>query len=328
MTICSEQPIAEPRTGRVPDFFIVGSAKSGTTALYGMLRGHPQIYMPDNKEPWFLASELHVRTPRRPEGTPNTLEQYLSLFAPADPQQRAGEASALYLWSHSAADAIAAVQPAARIIAILREPASFLRSLHMQFLVSYVETETSFRKAIDLEEARREGRSIPKHSYWPLALCYSDHVRYVEQLRRYHAAFPPEQVLVLIYDDFRRDNEATVRKVFRFLDVDPDQPVHEVEANPSMQVRSPRLHGLIHALKVGRGPVSLTAKEAIKTLTPRQLRHGVLRASKRRATSSELSPPDEEFMMELRRRFKPEVQALSDYIDRDLVTLWGYDHIN
>jgi hypothetical protein len=328
MTTSSERPAADLRPpGRVPDFFIVGNAKSGTTALYEMLRSHPQIYMPNSKEPWFLASELHVRTPPRPEGTAKTLEEYLSLFAAAGPEQRVGEASALYLWSETAASAIASVQPEARIIAILREPASFLRSLHMQFLVSYVETETDFRRAIELEEDRREGRRIPRYSYWPLALQYSDHVRYVDQLKRYHAALPPEQTLALIYDDFRSDNDATVRKVLRFLDVDPDQPIRAVEANPTVQVRSPQLHGVMHAVSVGRGPVSLAVKGAIKALTPRQLRHGVMRATKTRVIYGDVSPPDEEFMLELRRRFKPEVEALSDYIGRDLVTLWGYDRI-
>jgi hypothetical protein len=37
--------------------------------------------------------------------------------------------------------------------------------------------------------------------------------------------------------------------------------------------------------------------------------------------------PPEEFMLELRRRFKPEVEAVSEYLDRDLVSLWGYDRI-
>ena len=32
-------------------------------------------------------------------------------------------------------------------------------------------------------------------------------------------------------------------------------------------------------------------------------------------------------MLELRHRFKPEVQALSEFLDRDLLTLWGYDDI-
>ncbi|HYB24626.1 MAG TPA: sulfotransferase, partial [Solirubrobacteraceae bacterium] len=88
-------PAGEP--GRLPDFFIVGHAKSGTTALYEMLRRHPDIYMPASKEPWFFAEELHERTPPRPEGTPQTLAQYAALFASAAPSQRAGEASALYL---------------------------------------------------------------------------------------------------------------------------------------------------------------------------------------------------------------------------------------
>jgi hypothetical protein len=37
--------------------------------------------------------------------------------------------------------------------------------------------------------------------------------------------------------------------------------------------------------------------------------------------------PDARLMLELRRRFKGEVVALSEYLDRDLVTLWGYDGI-
>ena len=65
-------------SARVPDFFIVGQPKSGTTALSDMLRGHPGIYVPASKEAWFFATELLERTPPRREGTPRTLEEYLS----------------------------------------------------------------------------------------------------------------------------------------------------------------------------------------------------------------------------------------------------------
>src|SRR5256885_14863107 len=140
--------VHSPAAARVPDFFIVGHAKSGTTALYEMLRQHPQIYMPDHKEPWFFArSNPHPQTEgersiaftgRRME----TLEDYLALFAAAKADQLLGEASTSYLWSTTAAKAIADVQPTARIIAILREPASFLRSLHLQLLTNRHETET------------------------------------------------------------------------------------------------------------------------------------------------------------------------------------------
>jgi hypothetical protein len=142
MVSAQVQATARKPTGRIPDFFVVGHQKSGTTALYEMLARHPQIYMPANKEPWFFASELHERTPPRPEGTPRTLAEYAALFSDARPDQRVGEASAQYLWSRTAAGAIAAVQPEARIIAILREPAAFLRSLHLQFVETYVETQS------------------------------------------------------------------------------------------------------------------------------------------------------------------------------------------
>jgi hypothetical protein len=313
---------------RPPDFFLVGQPKSGTTALYEMLRRHPQIHMPDRKEPWYLASELLERTPPRPGGTPRSVEEYLAWFDAAQPDQRIGEASVLYLWSRTAAARIAELQPEARIVAILREPASLLRSLHMQFLRTHVETESDFRRAIALEEARREGREVPRRSYWPQALLYSEHVRYVEQLRRFHALFPPEQVLVLIYDDFVRDNEATVRTVLRFLKVDDVAPIEVVEANPTMGVRSQRLHQLVHVLSVGHGPVSHAVRTAVKAVTPAQLRRSALRATQRGVVYVEPREPDERFMLELRRRFKGEVVALSEYLDRDLVSLWGYDSVD
>ena len=99
---------------RIPEFFIVGHPKSGTTALWKMLRRHPQVYLPREKEPYFMADELRPphATPRTFGYTPQTLEQYLSLFDAAAPQQRLGERSATYLWSATAARRIAAVQPA------------------------------------------------------------------------------------------------------------------------------------------------------------------------------------------------------------------------
>jgi len=311
--------------GRLPDFFIVGQPKSGTTALHHMLRSHPQIFMPENKEPWFFAAELHERTPPRPAGTPTTLEEYAALFADAGPDQRVGEATILYLWSHTAADAIAEVVPDARIVAILREPASLLRSLHLQFIETHVETEHDLRTALELEPSRREGHNVPRHTYWPQALAYSEHVRYVEQLRRYERHFGSERMLVLIYDDYRRDNLAAARSVLRFLEVDENVPLQPAEINPTVGVRSQGMHELVHALTVGRGPVSRTAKAALKRVVPRRLRRDAVRAAKHRFLYAPPEPPDEQLMVELRARYAPEVVALSQYLGRDLVREWGYD---
>ncbi len=306
--------------GRVPDFFIVGHHKSGTTALYEMLRRHPQIYMPELKEPKFFAADLPARLePPTLRVLPATIEEYLALFGDARPEQRAGEASPSYLRSHLAAGLIAEVQPAARIIAILREPASFVRSLHLQMVQSHVETERDLRKAIADEQIDRQGQQVRR---------YSDHVRYVEQLRRYHAVFPSEQVLVLIYDDFRRDNEATVRTVLRFLDVDDTAPIELLESNPTVRVRSHRSERVIHAVAMGTGPVSRRVKATVKALAPRRLRRGALRVAQNSLIYGEPDPPDGALTGELRRRFKPEVVALSEYLGRDLLALWGYDSVS
>ena len=319
-----------PSRGRLPDFFIVGHAKSGTTALYEMLRRHPQIYMPDFKEPWYFSTDMRPRfQPPRAGTLPETLEEYAALFSDAREDQRAGEASASYLWSRTAAKGISEVKPDARIVAILREPASFLRSLHMQFLENHVESKRDLRTALELEGPRREGKHVPGGSHRPQLLQYSDHVRYVEQLRRYHDLFSADQMMTLIYDDFRRDNETCVRAVLRLLDVDETVPLDIIDVNrTNRSMRSQRLDDLVHALSVGRGPASRLAKAAIKTITPKKLRRDALFVTQRRIVHSSTPPADESLMLELRRRFKPEVVALSEYLDRDLVSLWGYDKLD
>jgi hypothetical protein len=321
---------ATAREHRVPEFFVVGHHKCGTSALYEMLRRHPQIFMPDVKETWYFSPELRsIGKRRRPAAArPETIAQYLSLFDGATSDQRVGENSPAYLMSHTAAARIGEAQPDARIIAILREPASFLRSFHLQCLRNHVETEKSFARAIALEEARREGKRIPRHSHRPHELLYSDHVRYVEQLRSYEAVFPRERIMVLIYEDFRRDNQATVRKVLNFLDVDDAAPIDVIEANPSFSVRSPKLHELVRSVYVGRGPVSRTVKAGVTSLTSRAVRRELLRLTRRRLVYGEPQSADEAVMLELRRRFKGEVVALSEHLGRDLVGQWGYDGLD
>jgi Sulfotransferase family len=318
-TAAPEVLAAAREAGRkIPDFWIVGHPKSGTTALYEMLRSHPEIFMPDLKETLFFAREMHpgIR-PNDPQ--PDNLEEYLALFAPARADQRAGEASPSYLRSRMAAKRIAEVQPDARIIAILREPADFLRSMHLELLKDHVEIEKDFRKAIAREQRMADQKPV---------LSYTDErVEYAEHVRRYHEAFGPDRVLVLIYDDFRSDNAGTVRRVLRFLDVDETAPITASDANRTVIVRSPRAYEMFRSLYLGRGPAARMLHRAIKAVTTQRLRHQSLDAVRLQVLYGKPPAPDEELMLELRRRFKPHVVAVSEYLDRDLVGLWGYDRV-
>jgi hypothetical protein len=310
------------RDGTLPDFFIVGNPKCGTTALYEMLVKHPQVFLPAVKEPNFFSSEW-----QKSSSPAESLDDYRRLFDAATPSQRVGEASAFYLSSTKAPGAIHEIRPSARIIAILREPAAFLRSLHLQLLQSDIETEQDLRRALALEDRRRRGEAIPGTAgNWSRRLLYSDYLRYAEQLQGYASLFSPEQMLVLIYDDFRDDNAEVVRQVLRFLDLDDMVPVTATESNPTERVRLRRLNHAIYAVAREQGSGARAVKKAVKAVMPRRLRQ-YLWQRRRRLIYSEPPPPDSELSAEIRVRFKPEVIALSEYLDRDLVSLWGYDKI-
>jgi Sulfotransferase family len=321
-----EASAEKPR--RAPDFFIVGHSKCGTTAIYDMLKQHPQLHMPI-KEPRYFVPELRSRYWRPAANElkrPHTLDGYLSLFTGAREDQLIGEATPEYLRSFTTPARIAEVQPNARIIAVLREPTSFLRSLHLQAVHNYNETEKDFQKAIELEPERRRGKRIPRFSQTPQALLYSDHVRYAQQLRAYAASFPSENILVLIYDDLRRDNQETVRRVFRFLGVDEMQTVEPVRTPTLPGVRFQLLEQLGRAHSIARhNPRTGPFIRRLERLIPTWLRGERWGRAWRRLVFTDTSEPDERFIAALRTRFKAEVGAVSEHLGRDLLSEWGYD---
>src|SRR4029078_338240 len=94
-----------------PNLFIVGAPRSGTTALHAYLSTHPDVFMSDPKEPMYWADDLPgaMRSSHAPVAT---LDEYLALFAKAEPRHRViGEASPIYLRSRSAIPRIEAFAP-------------------------------------------------------------------------------------------------------------------------------------------------------------------------------------------------------------------------
>ena len=96
-----------------------------------------------------------------------------------------------------------------------------------------------------------------------------------------------------------------------------------MNANPTVHVRSVRADRFVRSLYAGRNPLTRLAKR----VAPGALRGERLHALRRRVLYGSPQPPDEELMAELRVRFKDEVAALSEYLGRDLVSLWGYNDL-
>lgn len=314
-------------SGRFPDFYLVGHQKCGTSALWLMLRQHPQIFVPRVKEPRYFAGDL--RSALAPVGAANPLHSeagYLSLYADARPDQLAGDVSPQYLRSQTAAAAIAAARPDAKIVAIFREPADFIRSLHEQMFSSKVEDQQDLRRALELQPARREGRELPRACHHPQSLQYTDHVRYSEQLARYREHFPLENIHLIVYDDLLADNEGAVRGLLAFLGVDEKVEFSVRRTNPVKAARSPRMHRIVGELRrARRRPESVSpAARMASAVLPERVFEGAMRSAWRRLAYAPSAPADAALAAELRERFRGEVEGFGRLIDRDLLTLWGY----
>ena len=320
-----------PRS-RVPDFFMVGHPKSGSTALFRMLRAHPQIFMPARKEPWFFAPACRRGVRATPGGRPGAHlrrsgRSTWRYSRTPHPEQRIGEGfRPPTSWSPFAAQRLA--EPCSRVRGWSRSSVSPPASCARYTLpVGSGTTPRPSRNLLpgDRPRGRATSRSLgfpPGPGYWTLTTQYSEHVRYVEQLRRYEEYFPTEQLHVIVYDDFRADNRATGQELLRFLGVDPAVAVEVPEANPSVQIRFHRLHELIHAVANTRA-----VRASAKALAPYGFSQERAVELRNRALYRKAPALDTRQLDELRKRYKHEVEALSEHLDRDLVALWGYDQV-
>jgi hypothetical protein len=290
----------------IPDFYIVGAFKCGTTALYDYLRPHPDIFMPFHKEPLFFGDDLTRRYGRM------TREQYEALFADARAGQRIGEASAWYLYSHSAAAEIKAAAPEAQIIVMLRNPVDVMYAQHSQLLFNVEEDIVDFGEALEAEPARRRGQRLPPGPLRVENLYYRESVRFTEQLRRYHDAFGRDRVLVIIFDDFREDTPGTYRRVLEFLEVDPSFAPAFGVSNPNKRVRFRALQRLVYQPP---GPLLKLVPIIRRFPLAHVVRDRVLRLN---SAAQRRGPMDPRLRTRLLAEFAPQVRELGELIGRDL----------
>ena len=176
------------KTATVPNFFIVGAAKAGTTSLYHYLGTHPQIFMCRIKEPNYFCTDLNRSAPLK-------WDDYLRLFRGVRDQPAIGESSVLYLASGCAAKNMRTALPNAKIIIVLRNPVD---RGYSHFLMGV-----------------RQG--FPCRNILELPDYVIDLGLYYAQVKRYLDEFPAQQRQILFYEDLQRDRAAFVKRVFGFL---------------------------------------------------------------------------------------------------------------
>jgi hypothetical protein len=196
-----------------PNFFLVGAAKAGTTSLYEYLSQCPGIFFPRIKEPHYFTGVRPANERRFYIDAVTKREQYLRLFRKARNYAVVGDASPSYLWHPEAPRRIHDVAPDANIAIILRDP---VERAYSHYLMDYREGVQD----LPFYEALIEDMSLPEKG-WGVSWLYFELGLYARQIERYFAVFKPEQIKILLFDEFSRDVKGTLRDILQFLRLDP-----------------------------------------------------------------------------------------------------------
>ncbi|SPJ23213.1 sulfotransferase domain-containing protein [Palleronia abyssalis] len=263
---------AQPLPDGLPDFFILGGPKCGTTSLFDWLRQHPDTYLPA-KEPNFLSRDIYdVR------GVPGALkdwDEYLSALMPADHAGKVtGESTPRSLYSAQALQVLSSHPSQPKLIAVLRNPVDLVFSLHGQFLREGVEHEpdfeTAWRRALKLhgdpEAWRTQDGRIDRRLDYPLFGKLGWH------LRMWREAVPDERLMVLILEEeLSKAPHMAVSDVLSFLGLAP----FKIDTKRSNERYEHRLPGLNRTLRrVRTGTLGLMERAGIDVAPARGRRKG------------------------------------------------------
>lgn len=217
---------------QLPTYLVIGAKRCGTTSLQSYLLAHPQVTPLFPPMAHVKGAHYFDRNAYRP------LAWYRSFFpARLRPQPSVcGDASPYYFIHPHAAERAAAVVPAAKVIALLRDPVERALSQYRDELRLGHET-LSLSEALDAETSRAGSDLVRRaadprwDSFVHEHLCYRTWGRYAEHLSRWSSCFPREQILLLRSIDLFERPQATYRTVTDFLGLAPFLPSTFVRYN-------------------------------------------------------------------------------------------------
>ena len=248
----------------MPNFFIVGAAKAGTSSLFNYITQHPEVYNTPLKEPCYFAfkgQDVCFTGPGDENLNRSVItkrEEYLALFDGVTNEKAIGEASVVYLCDENAPYAIREEVPDAKIIIVLRSPADRAYSSYMHKIRDGFESEGSFRRAL-MREGERDKAG------WQHIWMYSKLSFYADSLQRYQSLFPKNNIRVFLFDDLQNDIPSVLRSVFDFLGVDPSFSVNfSRKYNVSAKPKSPVIQRLLKG--------DSKAKQIFKNIFPHSFR--------------------------------------------------------
>lgn len=289
----------------LPNFFIVGAAKSGTTTLYNFLLEHPEVFMPSDelyKEPCFFSQYGNL-----------SLNDYAKIYEKSNTQKLIGDASATYLADEKSANYIHCFKSDAKIIIIIRNPIKRAVSLYNWMVQEGYEYARNFVVALKLEKKRNKlnkklGMVEKKINY-----MYFSSGLYYKQVKQYYDLFGKQNVLVLLFSDLISKPQNTFNITCDFLNINHfAYTVPENKQNKSKQVIHPLFQFLIR--KINNRLILPIRRRIIKNET-KQKQDFLLSLFQINKKNKEI---DENILNNLKNKYSNDIKLLSNLINKDL----------
>jgi hypothetical protein len=290
-------------SSHLPDFFLLGATKCGTTSLYFYLRQHPDLYLPKQKEPHVLNAP--------PDDFENELDDYLRLYSPSGDRLAADGTPSYFRDSDRVIPRIKQLyeERSPKFILIFRDPVERAFSHYLHKRQAGVVPDS-------FEEALKHEKRHPEKSREEWKSFFRDGI-YVDTLQTWYEHFPEHRFHILLLDDVKQNAEGAVKDTFRFLGVDPSVEIDvQQRYNERRDIRSKWVRNLM------RQPSDLVHSVAT-TLLPKKMRMQIRRTlHKWNQTDFEKTPVlSEKIAEQLREKYSESTYRLEEVIERDL-SMW------
>jgi hypothetical protein len=293
-----------PEVNKLPNFFILGAAKSGTTSLFNILASHSQIFASPKKETGFFNNDE-----RYSRGISWYQETY---FNEAQGYPIRMEATPAYLtWSKKTAKRLKDEYPVrpVKFALVFRDPVQRAYS-HYWHRVRLGHETLSFEDAIKQEPTRLAENYDELYRTGDGKFGYFRAGCYASRLKPFFEQFDKKNFFFLLQDDFSSEHfPKIITDLQRFLWLETIEILIPQRANPASLPRKRWLADLYRRLK--RTYLSRVYREKIDK-------------SLRATIYSYLFPPityppmSKDMEKRLRSRYFDEIKALEQIIDRDL----------
>jgi len=201
-----------------PNFFIIGAAKAGTTSLHSYLSQHPEVFLPEIKEPNYFGIDRSINYRNTAHervlfSKYNNDIEYYALYKEAEGFKAIGEASVATLYFPKAIHEIKQKLPCSKIIILLRNPVERAYSNYMHHVRDGYEN-MSFEDALNHEAEREKQNYTFGYQYRKVGL-------YANQLQNIYSEINPQKIKVILFEEFISRTDHILQEICKFLDVDP-----------------------------------------------------------------------------------------------------------